>query len=340
MREAKRPQNKPTFKNNQSLRGGLKQVRLFCLLLSMIPSEFIKTTAKRIGFDDCGIALSRPLPFFHHQLTQWLKDGNHGTMSYLEQNIEKRTNPQQLLQGAKSIISVLVAYRPDKLMENSNKIALYAYGEDYHRRIKKMLFQLIEAIKKRYPDFEAKPCVDTVPISDKLWAMQAGLGWIGKHTLLVHPQLGSWLNIGELVTPSEVDVYDSPISNGCLQCQACINACPNQALSIVEGRAQLNATLCTSYNTIENQPSPLPDSLHTQGYVFGCDICQSVCPFNKRSPVSIVISPERMHALNALANTDETTFKKSIRHTAMDRIKFAQWQRNLQHNKDSQETDE
>lgn len=298
----------------------------------MISSDYIKSSAKKIGFDACGIAQAQPLNVFQERLTQWLQNGNHGTMSFLEQNFEKRTDPQVLFPGAKSIISVLVAYRPDSVMDNNNKIALYAYGEDYHRRIKRMLFQLIEAIQAQYPDFEAKPCVDTVPISDKLWAMKSGLGWIGKNTLLVHPELGSLLNIGELVTNADVDRYDSPLPNGCQQCQACINACPNKALTIVDGIAQLNANLCTSYNTIENQSPTIPQSVHTQGYVFGCDICQLACPYNRNSPISIEIDSNRIKELNELDHSDEKGFKKAIRHTAMDRIKFSQWQRNLLHN--------
>ena len=142
-----------------------------------------------------------------------------------------RRDPSLLVPGAQSVIVVLLGYKPSQHMQGDARIAQYAYGEDYHERIKRMLYQLIAAIRQRYPDFEAKPCVDTVPISDKQCARRAGLGWIGRNTLLVNPSLGSYCNIGELVTLSPADRYDAPLENGCGDCRACADACPNKALT-------------------------------------------------------------------------------------------------------------
>jgi epoxyqueuosine reductase len=223
------------------------------------------------------------------------------------------------------------------------RIAQYAYGEDYHERIKRMLFQLIAAIRQRYPDFEAKPCVDTVPISDKQWARRAGLGWIGRNTLLVNPALGSYCNIGELVTPSHADSYDTPIENRCGDCRACVAACPNKALthshinelthsSINElthsNIPLLNANRCASYHTVENRAEILPPDIHLSGYAFGCDICQLVCPYNQTAEVRYTLTDERKAQLEALADADPTAFKRLTKHTALSRIRHSQWQRN------------
>jgi epoxyqueuosine reductase len=236
-----------------------------------------------------------------------------------------------------------------------------------------MLYELIAAIRQRYPDFEAKPCVDTVPISDKQWARRAGLGWIGRNTLLVNPVLGSYCNIGELVTPSPADSYDTPIENRCGDCRACVAACPNHALS--ESRANsfampsksmvttedsnktlthshinelthssineyphsniplLDANRCASYHTVENRAETLPPDIRLSGYAFGCDICQLVCPYNQTAEVRYTLTDERKAQLEALADADPTAFKRLTKHTALSRIRHSQWQRNQKQRK-------
>ena len=341
-----------------------------------LSSSFVKEAAIRVGFDACGIAVASPLTEEEWGYEEWLRRGYQADMAYMEQHRDKRSDPTLLVPGARSIIVLLSGYKPSQTMQNrvsGARIAQYAYGEDYHERIKGMLFQLIAAIRQRYPDFEAKPCVDTVPISDKQWARRAGLGWIGRNTLLVNPVLGSYCNIGELVTPSPADSYDTPIENRCGDCRACVAACPNHALS--ESRANsyalpsksmvttegsnhalthshinelthsstkeflhssiplLDANRCASYHTVENRAETLPPDIHLSGYAFGCDICQLVCPFNQTAAVRYTLTDERKAQLEALADADPTAFKRLTKHTALSRIRHSQWQRNQKQRK-------
>lgn len=247
-------------------------------------------------------------------------------MAYMERNSDMRSDPTLLVPGAKSVISMLLGYRPSRTIPH---LAMYTYGEDYHERIKKMLFLLIGKIKEQYPGFEAKPCVDTVPIADKIWASKAGLGWIGKNGLLVNPQLGSMCFIGELVTSETCDSYDSPMESQCGDCTKCLDACPNGALT----DKGLNANVCTSYNTIENRNDDLPKKLDTAGYVFGCDICQLTCPYNRDVPVKELIDEQKRQELCSLIEADEVAFKKLTKHSSINRIKYSQWLRNLAYSK-------
>ena len=298
-------------------------------------AQFVKQAALDIGFDACGIAAATPLTEEEWGYDEWLRRGYHADMHYMEQHRDMRRDPSLLVPGAKSVISLLVGYKPSQTMQGTARIAQYAYGEDYHERIKRMLFQLIAAIRQQYPDFEAEPCVDTVPISDKQWARRAGLGWIGRNTLLVNPTLGSWCNIGELVTTSPADQYDTPIADGCGDCRACVDACPNKALTHSHINAflhspipLLNASGCASYHTIENRAETLPEGLHLSGYAFGCDICQLVCPYNQTAAVRYQLNDERKAQLEALADADPADFKRATKHTALSRIRHSQWLRN------------
>ena len=204
-----------------------------------------------MGFDACGIAAAAPLTEEEWGYDEWLRNGYQADMAFMEQHRDMRRDPSLLVPGAQSVIVVLLGYKPSQHMQGEARIAQYAYGEDYHERIKRMLYQLIADIRQRYPDFDAKPCVDTVPISDKQWARRAGLGWIGRNTLLVNPSLGSYCNIGELVTSSPADRYDTPLENGCGDCRACADACPNHALS--ERRA--NALVLPSQSMVTTEGS-------------------------------------------------------------------------------------
>ena len=311
-----------------------------------LSTSFVKEAAIRVGFDACGIAVASPLTEEEWGYEEWLRRGYQADMAYMEQHRDMRSDPSLLVPGARSVIVLLSGYKPSQTMQDRvsrARIAQYAYGEDYHERIKRMLFQLIAAIRQRYPDFEAKPCVDTVPISDKQWARRAGLGWIGRNTLLVNPVLGSYCNIGELVTPSPADNYDTPIENRCGDCRACVAACPNKALthshinelthsSINELTHSiiplLDANRCASYHTVENRAETLPSNIRLSGYAFGCDICQLVCPYNQTAAVRYTLTDERKAQLEALADADSTTFKRLTKHTALSRIRHSQWQRN------------
>ena len=292
-------------------------------------NQTIKQAAQEVGFDACGIAEATALTDDELHLRPWLAEGCHAEMGYMAEHVDMRYDPRLLLPGARSVISVLLGYKPSQRMEGKAKIAQYAYGQDYHERVKKMLYELIAAIRERYPDFDAKPCVDTVPISDRAWAVRAGLGWRGRNTLLVNPELGSYCYIGELVTTFAVDRYDSPIENRCGDCHRCVEACPNSCLVPLENGDYWNdARHCASYHTIENRADNLPDDVRLSGYAFGCDCCQLVCPYNIKAAARYPLSDSDKERLESLADADETTFKKATRHMALNRIKYAQWKRN------------
>ena len=283
-----------------------------------------------MGFDACGIAEATVLTDDELHLRPWLEEGCHAEMGYMAEHVDMRYDPRLLLPGARSVISVLLGYKPSQRMVGKAKIAQYAYGQDYHERVKEMLYRLIATIREAYPDFEAKPCVDTVPISDRAWAVRAGLGWRGRNTLLVNPELGSYCYVGELVTTAEVDEYDRQIENGCGECHRCVEACPNGCLVPLKNGGYWNdARRCASYHTIENRAETLPDDVRLSGYAFGCDCCQLVCPYNVRAEVRFQLDDDKKKRLESLAESDEATFRKATRHTALNRIKFRQWSRNI-----------
>lgn len=302
----------------------------------MISSAFVKQKALEVGLDICGIARAVAMPQMLDRLNLWIAKGYQAQMEYMEQFVEMRSNPQLLVPEAKSVICVGLCYKPDRIMKGPYKIAQYAYGQDYHEVIKSKLFALTAAIREQYPDFEAKPCVDTVPISDKLWAEQAGLGWIGRNTLLVTSEFGSYINLGELVTTADCDAYDAPIGNRCGDCHKCENACPNGA---IEG-TMLNAGLCNAYNTIENRSERLSDSLNLQGYAFGCDCCQRVCPYNQNDRAKVVMTESQIEELEQLPYADKAAFRRFAKHRALNRIRYEQWQRNIEKIKTSLSEDQ
>ncbi len=297
----------------------------------MINSALIKQLAAAEGFSDCGIARAERLGEEEYPLDEWLSAGCQADMHYMERNAEMRRDPRLLVDGAQTVISLVLAYKPDGQMDGSCRISQYAYGEDYHTRLKRMMFSLMVAIKEHCPDFEGRPFVDTAPISDRHWAVRAGLGWIGRNTLFVHPRYGSYCFLGEIVTSAVADNYDKMYSvSQCGECNRCVQACPNNAIVTSRfGAAMVDARRCTSYNTIENRAETLPDELDTRGYVYGCDICQSVCPFNIQAPASFHLDNERQRQLEDLADADEEKFRTFSKRSALSRIKYTQWQRNI-----------
>ena len=296
-----------------------------------IDSQLIKDLARSIGFSDCGIARAERLGEEEYPLDEWLGAGCQADMHYMERNAEMRRDPRLLVEGAQTVISLVLAYKPDSQMQAPAKIAQYAYGEDYHTRLKRMMFSLMAAIKEHCPDFEDRPFVDTAPISDRHWAVRAGLGWIGRNTLFVHPRYGSYCFLGEIVTSAVADNYDKMYSvSQCGECNRCVQACPNNAIKTSSfGTAMVDARCCTSYNTIENRADTLPEGLDTKGYAFGCDICQSVCPYNRQAPAVWHLDEQRRAELELLADADEATFRRLTKNSAMNRIKYTQWQRNI-----------
>ncbi|HEY8462074.1 MAG TPA: tRNA epoxyqueuosine(34) reductase QueG, partial [Blastocatellia bacterium] len=248
-------------------------------------TEEIKLEARRLGFDKVGVAPARALTEEGERLIEWLARGFHGRMSYMARDPQRRADPRLLMPSAKSVVSVaLNYYRPEKRSgaPETGKISRYAWGDDYHDVLRDKLKSLLQWIRDRDPEVEGKICVDSAPMMDKSWAARAGLGWIGKHTNLITKEFGSWVFLGELLLSVELD-YDSLIEpDHCGKCRACIDACPTQA--IIEPY-QLDATRCISYGTIELREAELPEPVRSnlEGWVFGCDICQDVCPWSRFS---------------------------------------------------------
>lgn len=294
----------------------------------MFDTQIIKAAATEAGFDACGVAAALPITEEEFGLNRWLANGCQAGMRYMEGHTDMRHDAGLLVPGAKSVIAVLLGYKPSRRIA---RIAQYAYGEDYHERMKRMLYEMIALIRKQYPKFEAKPCVDTVPISDKLWARRAGLGWIGKNTLLVNPALGSYCFIGELVTTEAADRYDTPMAEGCDDCERCLRGCPNKAIG-----NGVDARRCASYHTIENRDERLPEGIRLSGYAFGCDCCQMACPYNEQAAVRYELAAERELELESLATADAATFKRLTKHSAINRIKQSQWLRNMAANDEQQ----
>lgn len=235
----------------------------------MLNKEEVVRIALEVGFDACGVARADALADSEYPLRQWLARGWHGDLDYMERNIEKRMDPRQLVPGAHSVICCVSAYPPPT---SEGGVAAYARTREYHKVVKDMLFML----RERLGIPEAKVCCDTVPISDKHWAARAGLGWIGRHTLLVTERWGSWVNLGELVTTEECDVYDRALPTGCTDCNLCVEACPNHAI----GEEMIDVRRCTAYYTTHHTRE-IPPDVDAHGYTQGCDICQLACPFNK-----------------------------------------------------------
>lgn len=240
----------------------------------MLSSADIKQIALEVGFDDCGVARADALTDDEYPLREWLRRGWHGDLGYMERNADKRMDPRLLVPGAKSVICLVSTYPPP---EGVGGTAAYARHREYHQDIKQMLFALKEKL-----GIDGKLCCDTVPISDKHWAARAGLGWIGRHTLLITPRWGSWVNLAEIVTTAEVSDYSEPLepSDFCSKCGKCVAACPNGAIA-PDGPPMLNVTRCTAYYTTHHE-RPLPPDIDTRGYTQGCDLCQLACPFNHK----------------------------------------------------------
>lgn len=234
----------------------------------MLSSSEVKRIALEVGFDACGVARADALTDEEYPLRGWLAKGWHGDLDYMERNVDKRMDPRLLVEGARSVMCCVSAYPPPT---STGGVAAYARTREYHKVVKDMLFVLKERL-----GIDGKVCCDTVPISDKHWAARAGLGWIGRHTLLVTPQWGSWVNLGEIVTTAECDAYNSPIATGCTDCNLCVEACPNRAI----GENMLDVRRCTAYYTTHHARE-IPPGVDPHGYTQGCDLCQLACPFNK-----------------------------------------------------------
>ena len=296
-------------------------------------SQLIKRLAKQIGFSSCGISRARFLHEEEKNLEDWLNQGYQGTMSYLERNFDKRLDPTKLVPGAKSIISLTFNYFHTKKIfdDNSFLISKYAYGKDYHIIIKDKLKELFSQMKKEVGDIEGRVFVDSAPIHERAWAKISGLGWIGKNSLLLNKKMGSYFFLAEIVCDLDLE-YDSTISDHCGTCTKCIDACPTDAIT----QAQVvDANRCISYLTIENKneiPKELSKSFNN--YIFGCDICQDVCPWNKFSTSHNEREFLPKEELSKMSKKDwqeltHETFNKIFKNSAVKRTKFQGLKRNI-----------
>lgn len=245
-------------------------------------TKIIKEKAFRLGFSSVGIAKANFLSEEARRLEKWLEKGYHGQMSYLENHFDKRLDPRLLVDNAKSVISLSFNYYPEKeQVENTYKLARYAYGKDYHKVLKKKGKALIQFIHEIIGNVNARFFVDSAPVMERAWAVKSGLGWIGKNGLLLQKKAGSYFFLAELITDLELE-YDKPFkTNHCGQCTKCIKACPTQAIL---DNGVLEAKKCISYLTIELKEN-IPETFKNQyaDWIFGCDICQEVCPWNSFS---------------------------------------------------------
>ena len=246
-------------------------------------SDAIREEALRLGFADCGFARAKALPGDAERLKEWLDRGHHARMGYMANHFEKRTDPTKLVEGARSVVSLLYNYYTDKVQKDPGAPVLskYAYGKDYHFVMKEKMNLLFEFIRSNFGPVEGRIFVDSAPVLDRAWAKKAGLGWIGKNTHLISRKAGSFVFIGELILDLELDYNQVPEGDFCGSCNQCIDACPTNA--ILSNRI-LDAGRCISYQTIENKGEI---SVGLQGQLsnrfFGCDICQDVCPWNRQA---------------------------------------------------------
>lgn len=248
-------------------------------------SAEVKRLAALSGFQFCGISKAEYLEEEAPRLESWLRNGYQGKMQYLENHFDKRLDPRKLVSGAKSVVSLIINYYPKDSSPSGKtfKIARYAYGEDYHRVVKDRLFEFLNEIKKVFGAVEGRAFVDSGPVMERQWAQKSGLGWLGKNGLLLNQSMGSYFFLAELIIDLELEP-DQPVKDHCGTCTACVDACPTEAI-IAPG--VLNASRCISYLTIELRESiPNEFSDRMNGWIFGCDVCQEVCPWNRFSTPS------------------------------------------------------
>lgn len=248
-----------------------------------INREFVVNLSYQIGFDLVGITEYSLLTKEVEYLTNWLNKGYNGGMKYLERNLDRREDIRKILSNCNSIISLgLNYYNGEKYTEREDyyKVSRYAWGTDYHYVMWEKIDKLIKTIKDKYNDFEAVQYVDTGPVMDKVWSVKAGVGWMGKHTNVINKNFGSWFFIGNIICNAKFDVYDKPINDYCGTCTKCIDSCPTGALL---GNYEINASKCISYLNIENKGEISEEFIGKfDKWLFGCDICQEVCPWNKK----------------------------------------------------------
>jgi len=298
-------------------------------------TDRIKKKALDLGFSKVGIARASSLAKEGDHLREWLDRGYHGTMSWMARDTPKRADPRAVVPGARSVISLAFNYyTPHQHTRASGvgKISRYAWGDDYHEILHKKLRTFWHWLEKEFPGIEGRYYVDTGPLMEKAWAQQGGIGWIGKHTNVIAQELGSWVFLSEVISTLELE-YDTPATDHCGSCVLCIEACPTGAIN---QPYVLDATLCISYLTIEHKgefADPLGDQLDR--WIFGCDICQDVCPWNQKfssaseeqgfAPRPWNVAPR----LEKWAEMTEVEFEEKFRGSPLKRTKHSGLQRNV-----------
>ena len=325
-------------------------------------SEEIRRQALQLGFSKVGIAPAESLADEESRLREWLERGYQGEMKWMERDPAQRADPRKIFPGARSVIVVALNYYTppqhevrtaggnrraivstasdsDRIEQDSEfstaltgKVSRYAWGDDYHEVVGDKLRELLAWIKEQWPHAEGKVCVDIQPTMDKAWAARAGLGWIGKHTNLITEEYGSWVFIGELLLNLELDYDKLPMADQCGSCTLCLDACPTGAL--VEPYV-LNSKLCISHATIESRASEIDPGIanNLEGWLYGCDICQDVCPWNQMTPTTFEsrFQPRDGNinaSLSEILELTPETYAARFRHSAMKRAKLAGLQRN------------
>ncbi len=296
-------------------------------------TKLIKQTAKQLGFEYCGISKAEFLEEEAPRLETWLNKNMQGEMKYMENYFDKRLDPRLLVDGAKSVVSLLLNYFPEQTQTGASpKISKYAYGTDYHFVIKDKCKTFLEILKKEIGDINGRCFVDSAPVMDKTWAQKSGLGWMGKNTNIINKDSGSFYFIAELIIDVELE-YDSPIKDYCGTCTKCIDACPTQA---IVGPYIVDGSKCISYLTIElkeNIPTDFKGKM--DNWAFGCDVCQDVCPWNRFSkPHSEPLFSNEPNLLKwnekEWQEITEETFNKVFKNSAVKRTGFKRLKRNLE----------
>jgi epoxyqueuosine reductase len=296
-------------------------------------TQLIKEEAHRLGFSFVGFSKADFLEEEAPRLEKWLKENQHGEMSYMENNFDKRLDPRLLVEGSKSVISLLYNYHSDQIQSDPTapKISTYAYGEDYHFVIKHKLKSLVYFIQDKIGEVDARVFTDSAPVLDRAWAKKSGLGWIGKNANLINKNQGSYFFIAEVILDLDLS-YDSPVQDYCGTCTKCIDACPTGAIIqpyVVDG------SKCISYFTIElKEAIPQEVKGKMDNWMFGCDICQKVCPWNsfslQHNEPAFNPHPDLLSMTKGdWEDLQEDTFKELFRKSAVKRTKFSGLKRNI-----------
>lgn len=303
-------------------------------MVNKITNEIVISKAKELGFNLIGFATVQELTAEYKNLVEWISRGYHSGMKYMENNLDKKRDMTKIFPDARSIISLGMNYYPngDFTKDKSiGKISRYAWGKDYHLVINQKLEKLTDDLMCVDPEFKSRYYVDTGPVMDKTWAVKAGIGWMGKHTNVINREYGSWFFIANIITNFKFN-YSIPAEDSCGSCTACIDACPTQAIA---EEYLLDASKCISYLTIENK-NKIPEEFKGKmdNWIFGCDICQDVCPWNKKFAKETIVmdfSPEESNKefrLKEILEINETEFREKFRQSPVIRTKLSGLKRN------------